>query len=232
MKTVLPWLVAALALGAAALFYNSDRAKARQLANLQVEHEAFESLRSENAELRTAQVSVEELERLRKNTDELLRLRNEVRQLRDDKQLMARQAETAQAAAQRAEQAAQAAQARADAAQAQIQPLAPTASPPLTPEALQAQQQFRARYGTTQQATPEQTQTAACINHLRQIDAAKQMWALENRRPTGSLVNEPDLAAFFKSKTMPACPAGGSYTLSTIGYAPLCNIPGHAVPGR
>lgn len=233
MKTILPWLVAVLALAAAGFFYSSDRAKSGQIAALQKELESLEHLRAENAELRAGQTSADELQRLRKNTEELLRLRNEVRQLREEKQQMTQQAQSAQAAAQREVQAAQASAeaARAEAAQlqaGQMEALARNTNALLTPEDVRA---FQARYGV-QPATPEQTQTAVCINNLRQIDAAKAQWALENGRANGSLVNAQDLTRFFTGNAMPICPGGGGYTLNTIGYSPLCNIPGHAIAGR
>src|SRR2546422_358015 len=74
------------------------------------------------------------------------------------------------------------------------------------------------------------SQTAACINNLRQIDAAKLQWALENNRPTGSAVGPQDLAAYFSTKAFPSCPAGGVYSVNAIGQSPACTIPGHILP--
>ena len=57
----------------------------------------------------------------------------------------------------------------------------------------------------------------ACINNLRQIDAAKQQWALENSKKAGDVPTEADLKPFLKNGVFPACPAGSSITLITGG---------------
>lgn len=77
-------------------------------------------------------------------------------------------------------------------------------------------------------------QANACINNLRQIDGAKQQWALENREAADA---SPDAAALTPFLGRGAdgsldgvrCPAGGanatfadSYTIGTVAEAPLC----------
>ena len=39
-----------------------------------------------------------------------------------------------------------------------------------------------------------------------------------------------DLSALSARQQLPACPAGGVYTLNPVGVPPICNIPGHAMP--
>ena len=73
------------------------------------------------------------------------------------------------------------------------------------------------------------SQANACINNLRLIDGAKQQWASEKQRPSGALLTAADLAPYLKTTGVPACPAGGVYTLNPVGLAPICNIPGHAL---
>jgi hypothetical protein len=68
------------------------------------------------------------------------------------------------------------------------------------------------------------------MNNLRQIDGAKQQFALEAQKRPGSLVSTDDLSPYFPNKVFPACPAGGVYTLNPIGLNPICNIPGHVLP--
>jgi chromosome segregation ATPase len=70
----------------------------------------------------------------------------------------------------------------------------------------------------------------ACINNLRQIDAAKQQWALENDRPANAVPTAADLLPYFRDGLFPACPAGGLYSLNAVGLPPTCSIPGHALP--
>ena len=74
------------------------------------------------------------------------------------------------------------------------------------------------------------SQKTTCVNNLRQIEAAKQQWALENQKSGNALVTPENLLPYFQNKTMPTCPAGGVYTLNTVGLHPLCNIPGHVLP--
>ena len=173
----------------------------------------LEAVRAELEQTKTSAAAQEaELTRLRKDTLELLRLRNEVRQLRDDKKQLSQQTQTAQTQAQQA-------QAQAQAIQSQAQQAA---------QALAAQQQaLAARYGT--QATPEQ-QANACLNNLRQIDGAKQQWALENKKDVNAIPTAKELAAYLKDGVIPKCLAGGTYTLNPVGTVPACTIPGHALP--
>lgn len=67
-----------------------------------------------------------------------------------------------------------------------------------------------------------------CINNLRRIDGAKQVWELQNRKDTNSTPTMEDLIPFLKGNTAPLrCPAGGTYTINKIGEPPTCSIPSH-----
>jgi Domain of unknown function (DUF4190) len=74
----------------------------------------------------------------------------------------------------------------------------------------------------------------ACINNLRQIDAAANQFALENRLKTGDKINFPnDLTPYIKLNSqgkIPPCPAGGTYAIEKVGDLPTCSIPGHKLP--
>jgi len=88
-----------------------------------------------------------------------------------------------------------------------------------------------ARAGRT--ASLEVRQRNACINNLRQIDAAKNEWALAKRKPTGTPVTEDDIKPYLKldaNGKLPKCPAGGIYTIGKAGEKPTCSIPGHELP--
>lgn len=86
------------------------------------------------------------------------------------------------------------------------------------------------------------SQKNACINNLRQIESAKDQWAVEHGGTNGQLIdanatvwtNLVGLASGY-IKTNPACPASGSalakglqtraaadYTVGTIGTLPIC----------
>ncbi|MGO8763686.1 MAG: type IV pilin protein [Limisphaerales bacterium] len=68
------------------------------------------------------------------------------------------------------------------------------------------------------------SQQNACINNLRQIDAAINEWALENGQTTGATVaSVATVSAYIKlnsNSSVPSCPAGGTYSVSTVGANP------------
>jgi len=80
------------------------------------------------------------------------------------------------------------------------------------------------------------SQMNACINNLRQIDAAVQQWALETNQPTNGTPNFSDISSYMKCVVN--CPAdaaatfSSSYTLQTVSQKPLCKIApaSHMVP--
>jgi prepilin-type N-terminal cleavage/methylation domain-containing protein len=83
------------------------------------------------------------------------------------------------------------------------------------------------------------SQANACINNLRQIDAAAQEFALEKGKTTGGTINYPtDLTPYIKlnsASSIPPCPAGGTYACATVGNNPVCNLasavtPSHILP--
>ena len=81
------------------------------------------------------------------------------------------------------------------------------------------------------------SQCNACINNLRQIDAAANQFALEQGKKTGDTISYPtDLTPYIKlnsSQSIPPCPAGGTYSLSQVGTNPTCTLstltPAHAL---
>jgi hypothetical protein len=202
MKVVLPWIIVlGLAVGVFAL-YSSNQRQAAELAQLRQQSEDAQKLQAPAEARSEPAASQEELTQLRKDHEDVLRLRNEVRQLRDEKQQLARQAQAAQNVAANSQQ------------QEQLQKL--------TAENQQLKLQT--------QVIQQRDQITTCINNLRQIDGAKEQWALESQKPAGTLVSTQDLAPYFPNKAVPACPAGGIYTLNPIGLHPICNIPGHVLP--
>lgn len=219
LRLVLPWLCVLGSLAGLAWVYSANQKKEAELTPLRADSDQLQQLRAELEEAKKVQTQQDgdEVARLRKDHEELLGLRNEVRQLRGERQQLAGQVQTAQAQAQNA-------QARAE-AQAQALRTAQAAPVALTPE---QQAAFQARYGGA--ATPEQANLNACINNLRQIEGAKQQWALEKGKPAGALLTAADLAPYLQSKTVPTCPAGGVYTLNQVGLSPLCSAPGHVLP--
>jgi hypothetical protein len=70
-------------------------------------------------------------------------------------------------------------------------------------------------------------QMNACINNLRQIDAAKNEWALENNKKSTDTPTQNDLTHYMKNGQFPTCPKGGVYSIGPAGEPPTCSIPGH-----
>jgi prepilin-type N-terminal cleavage/methylation domain-containing protein len=83
-------------------------------------------------------------------------------------------------------------------------------------------------------------QTNACINNLRQIDGAKQQWALEQKKASTDTPGAADLQGYLGRGTVGAqldvdikCPANGTYvgTIGDCGTAPKCSLGGqHVLP--
>jgi hypothetical protein len=68
----------------------------------------------------------------------------------------------------------------------------------------------------------------ACVNNLREIDGAKQQWAMENSNTNGP-VTWNDILPFLghgPAGGMPRCPKGGQYTLGNLDEPPTCSIGG------
>jgi len=83
------------------------------------------------------------------------------------------------------------------------------------------------------------SQANACINNLRQLDAAANQFALEKGKTTGSsITKDTDLTPYIKLNSagaIPPCPAGGTYAAATVGTAPTCTLsttvnPNHVLP--
>ena len=74
------------------------------------------------------------------------------------------------------------------------------------------------------------SQATACINNLRQIETAVQQVAIEKGKRVGDNVTYPDeVTAYIKlnsNNEIPGCPAGGIYSLQTVGAIPqaVCSL--------
>lgn len=200
MKIILPWLLFLIAAAGAAVFYNGNQTKSAELQKLQLQAQEAEALRGELEEFKKNQVAPEELARLKEGRDELLRLRNQVRQLTADKSQLSQQAQAAQSAAEKAQEQAQ------TLAQAQNQVLA------------QAQEQVQAVAAST------------CVTHLRQLDRAKQLWVQDHEKTAQATPTENDLLPYLPNQTLPVCPGGGKYTLGSVATPPTCSVANHVLP--
>lgn len=68
----------------------------------------------------------------------------------------------------------------------------------------------------------EESQKNACIENLRQIEKAKEQWALANNKANGEAVAGAEVNKLIKGG-VPECPAGGTYTYGKVGEHPSCD---------
>jgi hypothetical protein len=76
------------------------------------------------------------------------------------------------------------------------------------------------------------SKAGACINNLRQIDGAKQTWALETKAPSNAVPTWENIKPYLARGTagvMPKCPQRGVYTLGSLTNAPTCSKKGHVL---
>ena len=201
MKAILPWCVALVLAVGLVVLYSGTKSKEKELAALRQANQELSSARAENDELKKIQVQVQELTRLRKENEELHRLRNEVHQLRDEKRQVSKTGQAAQS----------------------------SGAPAKTDTTAQAQAQLQQLLAENQRLQAN-AQVNACLNNLRQIDSAKQQWALENKKPVSAPVSAQDIQPYLPNNALPVCPLGGLYALHTVGLLPTCSIPGHVLP--
>ena len=74
----------------------------------------------------------------------------------------------------------------------------------------------------------ERARANACRANLRQIQSAKEQWALVNRRPGTAIPGWGQLVPQFLQR-VPECPSGGTYTIGNMGTNPTCNVTGHTL---
>ncbi|MDD4203043.1 MAG: prepilin-type N-terminal cleavage/methylation domain-containing protein [Candidatus Omnitrophica bacterium] len=71
-------------------------------------------------------------------------------------------------------------------------------------------------------------QTNSCIANLKQIDGAKQIWAIDTG---GTETSNPAMTALVPTyiKRTPLCPGSGTYTVGTVGTIPTCTVAAHTL---
>jgi prepilin-type N-terminal cleavage/methylation domain-containing protein len=87
----------------------------------------------------------------------------------------------------------------------------------------------------------ETSRAKSCVANLKQIDAAKEQWAMDTK--AAATASSPALATLVGTsayiKNTPSCPSGGTYTVGgaggTIADSPTCSVGGtgataHALP--
>ena len=77
-------------------------------------------------------------------------------------------------------------------------------------------------------------QKNACINNLRQIDSAKEQWAMATRAAPDAAVDQLATGSNTVNEYIkggePKCPAGGTYVYENVGTNPTCTTFEHELP--
>lgn len=74
-------------------------------------------------------------------------------------------------------------------------------------------------------------QRAACIQNLRSIEGAKEVWALETKKGGSEGPTPAELYGNDKAiKSEPSCPAHGTYTIGNMDSKPTCSVADHVLP--
>jgi len=204
MKFIIPWMLVGALLAGGGYLFMTGRQKDADIERLKAGEQELTALRTENQELKKRPDFTEEVARLRKDNEDLLRLRNEVKQLRDQAKTLGTQLQTAQTQRDQIQAAAQAQQEQAQQAAAQA-------------DAARAQQAQKAN---------SLAQFQQCASNLRLIESAKAQWAADPKKTGGPTPTIADLAPYLGNR-FPVCPAGGAYQINLPGHTATCSIPGH-----
>ncbi len=217
-RTALLCLIAAV--GGAALatgYFQLKQAAFRgQLAAVSEAKRQSEANATDPKEVEKLRAQVREAVELKKEAEEVHRLRGEVTLLRKDKAAFE--------------------QAKAENAQLRVAAL----------QARQLQSENSALRGQVQSAVqnlqhvqalavgqPGLEQKHACIANLKQIDGAVQQWALETRKQANSPVEWRGVLPYLKGSMLPLCPLQGTYGYAPgsafVAALPQCSVPGHTL---
>jgi hypothetical protein len=205
IKTWVVWLLVVVFLASEILLFSANRQKDAAVVSFHAQQERAEQLQAQLDALKVANAGSQgaEIARLRADNQDLPRLRNQVTQLQASNRKLSQQLNLTLTAAQQQ--------------QAQLEQVAAE------------NQQVRA--GAQQLLDAKARDT--CINNLRQIDAAKNQWALENNKTADAIPTAQDIAPYIKldaNGNIPGCPSGGAYTINALNTAPTCSISGHVLP--
>ena len=70
-------------------------------------------------------------------------------------------------------------------------------------------------------------QATECARNLRQIDEARQQWAVKLHKGNHEIPTPKDLESFLPGNKFPQCPAGGTYNIRSLTETPTCSIAAH-----
>jgi prepilin-type N-terminal cleavage/methylation domain-containing protein len=73
----------------------------------------------------------------------------------------------------------------------------------------------------------EGARAKSCQENLKQIESAKERWAMDNHRDATDTATMAQLAVpGVYMRSAPVCPAGGSYTVGRLDQVPTCSLGG------
>ena len=69
----------------------------------------------------------------------------------------------------------------------------------------------------------EEARANSCVANLKQVEGAKERWAMSTGAAGGSTPTATDLVPDFL-KVAPTCPSDGTYTYGAVNSVPSCSI--------
>jgi prepilin-type N-terminal cleavage/methylation domain-containing protein len=73
------------------------------------------------------------------------------------------------------------------------------------------------------------SQKNMCISTLKELDGAKELWAMQYHKVVGDTPAMTDLQPDFLNRYAP-CPAGGVQSINAVGTPASCTIASHVQP--
>jgi len=71
----------------------------------------------------------------------------------------------------------------------------------------------------------ESSRAKSCVANLKQIESAKEQWAMDTKAAPNATPTAADLYGTTQYiKTTPVCPSAGTYTIGDMATRPTCSI--------
>ncbi|MDO8683436.1 MAG: prepilin-type N-terminal cleavage/methylation domain-containing protein [Armatimonadota bacterium] len=74
----------------------------------------------------------------------------------------------------------------------------------------------------------ETSRAKSCMANLRQVETAKEQWAMDERKAATDTPTAANLVTEYMrsatDNTLPTCPSSGTYTIGDMSTRPLCSI--------
>lgn len=78
----------------------------------------------------------------------------------------------------------------------------------------------------------ESSRAKSCVANLKQIETAKEQWAMDNKKADGDDPGGVGTLVPTYIKQTPVCPSGGAYTVSPVGTNAICTGGSTGAPGE